>query len=483
MRRRPAIPVLLTGALIGLVAVWYACGNGDLFTGTAGPPPPPPPPSLVGAWLPRASSPIVQVHLHLLRNGKVLSWPRVGDPQVWDPATGSFTPVPAPSWLFCAGHDWLPDGRLLVAGGHIADLHGLPNTNIFDPATGTWSPESAMAKGRWYPTNTTLPDGEVLTLAGTDQAGAPVPIPEVWNGTGWRQLTGASLELPYYPRSFVAPDGRVFVAGEDQQSRYLDVTGLGHWTAGPVRLTGPRDYGSAVMYAPGKILYVGGGDPPMASAEIIDLNVPNPQWRMTTSMHWARRQMDATLLPTGDVLVTGGTLAPGFNNYAGGLVTAEIWSPTTGGWSTTAYPSTVRMYHGTALLLPDARVLYSGSGGAPGTAIDELNYEVFQPPYLFKGPRPTITGTLPGRVGYGSQLVVQTPDGASIAKVNLIRLSSVTHAFDMGARLVPLSFTTVSGGLTVGFPTSRADAPPGPYMLFLVNTSGVPSIAPILLLN
>jgi hypothetical protein len=194
--------------------------------------------------------------------------------------------------------------------------------------------------------------------------------------------------------------------------------------------------------------------------------------------------MDATLLPTGDVLVTGGTFAPGFNNYAGGLITAEIWSPTTGGWITTAYASTARLYHGTALLLPDARVLFTGSGGAPGTAlVDELNYELFQPPYLFQGPRPTITGALPGRVGYGQQLVVQTPDGASIAKVTLIRLGSVTHAFDMGARLVPLSFTTVSGGLAIGFPASRADAPPGPYMLFLVSPSGVPSVAPILLLN
>src|SRR2546428_12021988 len=152
-----------------------------------------------------------------------------------DPATGGFTAVPAPSWVFCAGHDFLPAGRLLVAGGHIRDVHGLPNTNVFDPAPGAWQALPAMAQGRWYPTNTTLPNGEVVTIAGTDSAGVNVPVPEVWDGTAWRRLTSASLELPLYPRTFVAPDGRIFYAGEAQQSRYLDVTGTGRWTDGPLR--------------------------------------------------------------------------------------------------------------------------------------------------------------------------------------------------------------------------------------------------------
>jgi hypothetical protein len=162
----------------------------------------PPPPVLIGEWSTVRPAPIVQIHLQLLPTGKVLSWGRKDDPQVWDPATGVFTAVPAPSLLFCAGHDFLPDGRLLVTGGHISDLHGLPNANVFDPVGGAWQVQPAMAAGRWYPTNTTLPDGEVLTLAGTDSAGAQVTIPEVWTGTGWRQLTGASLALLYYPRVF-----------------------------------------------------------------------------------------------------------------------------------------------------------------------------------------------------------------------------------------------------------------------------------------
>jgi hypothetical protein len=428
----------------------------------------PTPEAVVGRWSAVYPAPISQIHLHLLYNGKVLSWGGPDDaPQVWDPTTGSFTVVPAPSRLFCAGHDFLPDGRLLVTGGHISNDHGLPNTNVFDPATGSWQAAPAMAQGRWYPTTTMLPNGEVLTIAGRDEGGAVVRIPEVWDGTRWRQLTTASLGLPYYPRMFVAPDGRIFNAGEQQQSRYLNVSGSGSWTNGPLRRFGTRDYGSAVMYTPGKILYVGGGDPPTNTAEIIDLNVLSPTWTYTGSMAFARRQINATLLPTGDVLVTGGTSGSGFNNPAGAVHAAELWSPATGTWTTLASGAVTRIYHSTTLLLPDGRVLHSGQ--------DTRAYELYSPPYLFRGARPSITGATPTAVGYGQTVFVETPEGADIAKVTFIRLGSVTHASDMGQRLVPLSFQQAPGGLAVALPASSTAAPPGPYMLFLLNGNGVPS--------
>jgi hypothetical protein len=435
----------------------------------------PPPEAVVGQWSAVLPAPIMQIHLHLLPNGKVLSWGFEGDPQVWDPATGGFTAAPAPVRLFCAGHDFLPDGRLLVAGGHITNDHGLPNTNVFDAATGSWQVAPVMARGRWYPTNTTLPNGEVLTIAGRDEGGAVVTIPEVWNGTGWRQLTSASLALPYYPRMFVAPGGRVFYAGEERQSRYLDVTGTGTWTNGPLRTFGTRDYGSAIMYGPGKIVYVGGGDPPTNTAEIIDLNQPSPAWTSTGSMAFARRQINATLLPTGDVLVTGGTSGGGFNNRTGAVHAAELWNPATGTWSTLASNALTRIYHSTTLLLPDGRVLHTGQ--------DDLGYELYSPPYLFRGARPTITGATPSDVGYGQTVLVETPDGAGIVKVTFIRFSSVTHASNMGQRLVPLSFGQAPGGLSVALPASRTAAPPGPYLLFLVNGNGVPSVGRIMLLR
>jgi len=484
IRRFRRVPfVVSTLSVAGVLLVLHACterstapgASGDPLSDMLGAP-------LTGEWSPVFSAPIVQLHLHLLPNGSVLSWGHAGDPQIWDPATGTFTAVPSPSLLFCAGHDFLSDGRLLVAGGHIGDGLGLPNTNLFDPATGSWQVGPPMAKGRWYPTNTMLANGEVLTLAGTDQSGIDVPIPEIWDGTSWRQLTGASLALPYYPRSFLAPDGRVFYAGEDQQSRYLDVTGSGSWTDGPVRTYPSRDYGSAVMYEPGKILYVGGGDPPTNTAEIIDLNDATPAWRSTGSMAFARRQMNATLLPTGDVLVTGGTTGPGFNNPVGAVHAAELWNPATGLWTTLASNAVVRIYHSTSLLLPDGRVLHTGSGDGAGAA-NELNYELFSPPYLFMGPRPTITSAPPGTVTYGQTVFVGTAYAASITKVSLIRFGSVTHAFDQAQRFVPLSFSQALGGLSIQIPASRTAAPPGPYLLFLVNKLGVPSAGQIIRLQ
>lgn len=460
-------------------------------------PSPPPPPILspeaeVGKWSTVLTSvPIVQVHLHLLPTGKVLSW---GGPvsqtpftYTWDPATGAYSTIQAPSELFCSGHSFLPDGRLLVSGGHINDGHGtaglgLANTNVFDPGSGTWQALPRMLKGRWYPTNTTLPNGEVLTLAGTDETGANVPTPEVWNGAEWRPLTSATLGLPYYPRMFVAPDGRVFYAGEEQQSRYLDVTGTGSWINGPIHQFGIRDYGSAVMYEPGKILYVGGGDPPTNTAEIIDLNQPTPAWTYTGSMAVARRQLNATLLPTGEVLVTGGTRGSGFNDLRGAVRSAELWNPATGTWREVASSAVSRIYHSSALLLPDGRVLYTGSGDGGGSP-NEPNYELYSPPYLFKGARPTITGTLPSRIAYGQTQTVATPNGSQIMKVTLVGLGSVTHGFDQNTRLVPLNFSAAPNGLSVIFPSSRALAPPGPYMLFLVNAAGVPSEGRIMLLQ
>jgi hypothetical protein len=454
-----------------------------VYTPPSSSPPPPSPEAQLGQWSAVFPAPIVQLHVHLLTDGTVLSWGRVGDPQVWDPATGTFTAVPSPSWLFCAGHDFLPDGRLLVAGGHIADGHGLPNTNLFDPATHSWQVAPPMARGRWYPNNTTLPDGEVLTVGGTDENMTVDTIPEVWDGTHWRQLTTANLALEWYPRMFVAPDGRIFNAGEEQPSRWLDVTGTGRWSDGPRRNFGPwRGYGSAVMYQPGKILYVGGGDPPTNTAEVIDLNQPNPTWAYTGSMAYARRQINATLLPTGDVLVTGGTGAPGFNNAAGAVHAAELWSPTTGTWTTLASNAVIRMYHSASLLLPDGRVLHTGSGDGANAA-RELSYELFSPSYLFRGARPTLTGFTPTVVGYGQTLHVDTPDGASITQVTFIRTGSVTHAFDQAGRLVPLAFAAESGGISVTIPASRTTAPPGPYMLFLVNANGVPSVGRIMRLQ
>jgi len=438
-----------------------------------------------GSWTSPAPWPTVAIHLHLLRTGKVLLWGRDGISYVYDPGTGGFTMVPVGANIFCSGHAFLPDGRLLVAGGHISDNHGIADGHLFNPSTQSWSSTASMRDGRWYPTVTELANGQLLTIAGKNEQAQAVTVPEVWSSSGWRALTGASRNLPYYPRQFLAPNGRIFYAGELKTTSYLNPSGSGSWSAVGDRRYGVRDYGAAVMYLPGKILYAGGGRT-TATTEIIDLNKASPSWQWTGSMAYPRRHLNATVLPTGEVLVTSGTRATSFEDPSLAVHVAEIWNPATGAWRKVASNSVNRSYHSTSLLLPDGRVLHAGSGGATfpdGSPMpDQKNAEFYSPPYLFAGARPTISSA-PSSVAYGSSFTVSTASASGIAKVSFIAIGSVTHAFDMNQRFMWLSFTKASGALTVQAPGSRNIAPPGYYMLFILNSSSVPSKARIVRLN
>jgi PKD repeat protein len=417
----------------------------------------------------------VATHLNLLSTGKVLSWGEFVAPQVWNPVDGSFSSVPSPVLLFCSGHSFLADGRLLVVGGHIGTARGLADITIFDPITESWSRSVRMPRGRWYPTVTTLASGDGLILFGTDENAVRVDQPEVWSNGALRSLPATTIGSAYYPRTFLAPNGKVFHAGDVVRSRYLDPLN-GTWTSVGDRVYGKRDYGAAVMYDVGKILYVGGGRS-TNTAEIINLNSSAPSWQFTGSMATARRHLNATVLPSGEVLVTGGVGGTDFNDLTRPARAAELWDPGTGKWTVLASSAVTRGYHSTSILLPDGRVLHAGSGDKQG-APAELNAELFSPPYLFKGPRPTISAA-PSLVGYGTSFRVVTPDANVIAKISLIRIGSATHAFDMNQRLQWLSFSRQSGALSITAPTSRNVTPPGHYMLFLLDENGVPSVAKI----
>jgi hypothetical protein len=452
--------------------------------------------AIVGEWGSPIDwpTPAVAIHANLLPNGQLLTWGRtVHRPVRWNPADGSFTDVNEPVDLFCSGHTLLPDGRILVAGGHTGtDGRGLMSSMLYDYASNTWQPGATMRNGRWYPTNLTLPNGDVLTISGGDTAGVLNVIPEVWspgglNGEGaWRGLINATASLPYFPMMFVAPNGTAFVAGPNQATGYLNTSGNGLWTTGPSRTFGGRDYGSAVMYDAGKILVVGGGSP-TRTAEVIDLNAgAAASWRRVDSMAVARRQMNATLLADGTVLATGGSDAAGFNTKPTDdrVLAAERWNPATERWTALARQTHYRLYHSTALLLPDARVLSVGSGQPAATGLtDDYTGEVFSPPYLFKldgsaAVRPTFSGA-PDNAGYGASIPVTVTSAAPIAKVTWIRLSTVTHATNMNQRMNYLSFTTSGSTLTITLPTNPNLAPPGHYMLFVVDANGVPSVAKI----
>lgn len=427
-------------------------------------------PSLIGEWAPVQNLPWRPVHSILLPTGKVMIY-RNDDPRLWDPADGSLTTLPQFGYNpFCNGHVLLADGRVMFTGGQIADgdPFGLPVATYYDPFTNVMTDLPDMAAGRWYPSQVTLADGNVVTMSGDTASGRNV-IPEVWEvNTGtWRSLSNASLNLPLYPASFLAPNGRVFVA--TTSSRYLDTSGTGNWETVASRQASGRDnYGSATMYDVGKVMYSGGGDPPLSTSEAIDLNATIPAWNYIAPMPEARRQQNTTILPDGRVLVTGGSSSAGFNNEDGPK-SAIVWDPDSNAWTTWATEAEYRGYHSEAILLPDARVASIGGDSHP-------SLQIFSPPYLFNGPRPTLTSA-PSSVQLGETFFVETPESADITHVTWISPSAVTHTKNMNQRINTLSFTPVSGGLNVTAPAYANDCPPGLYMLFILNSSGVPSVA------
>ncbi|HZU29462.1 MAG TPA: carboxypeptidase regulatory-like domain-containing protein, partial [Candidatus Angelobacter sp.] len=246
--------------------------------------------------------------------------------------------------------------------------------------------------------------------------------------------------------------------------------GLGAWTNVANHIfTGFRDYGPAMMYDSGKVLVIGGADPPTATAEIIDLNAATPAWKSTGSMHFPRRQHNAVILPDGKVFVVGGSSASGFDTSTSPVFPTEMWDPATGVFTTMASIAEYRGYHSTALLLPDGRVLSAGGNvGGP-------NAQIFSPPYLFAGARPSIAAA-PTSVGYGQTIFIDTPDADSISQVTWLRAGSTTHTNDMSQSFMHLSFTKTSTGLNVTMPANANLSTPGYYLLFILNSAGVPSV-------
>ena len=428
-------------------------------------------PSAVGQWGTTQPFPIISVHTCLMPNGKVIFWDYSGTTRIWDPATTAITTPAQPGRnTFCSANSFLPDGKLFVPGGHIENGWGLSSASYYDPVANTWTSVPSMNNGRWYPSSTVLPNGDILVTSGSfDTNYSNNTLPQVWqvSSGAWRNLTSAQLGLPLYPRTFVAPNGRVFFA--TSPSRYLDTSGSGSWTTvGNPIFPGRDNYGSACIDHAGKVYWFGGGDPPTATVEMIDLNAQSPAWTARASMPQARRQNNATILPDGRMLVTGGSSSADFNTEDGSKP-AIVYDPVANSWTTWATESDYRGYHSTAVLLPDGRVLSSGGD-------NHQNGQVFSPPYLFNGARPAISSA-PTAVSYGQTFFVGTPEGASITKVTWTAIGTLTHAQNWDQRINVLSFSQVAGGLNVTAPNSVNLCPPGHYLLWILNGSGVPAVA------
>jgi hypothetical protein len=288
------------------------------------------------------------------------------------------------------------------------------------------------------------------------------------------------------------PDGKVFYSGPTPNSSIFDPS-TNTWTTNvaTTNYSGTRTYGSSVLlpltpannYDP-RVMILGGANPATNTAEVIDLSVSSPLWQYTaTPMSQPRIEMNAVLLPSGKVLALGGSYND--EDATTASLNADLFDPallfdSTGkGRSSAGANAFPRLYHSNALLLPDATVAVVG--GNPQRGNYEPHIEIYSPAYLFKtngspATRPTISSVMQV-IGYGSSFQVATPDAGNIASVVLVRAGSVTHASDMDQRLVGLSFTQGSGALTVTGPPNSNIAPPGYYLLFILNNAGVPSVA------
>jgi hypothetical protein len=488
--------------LTSLPATWssgtrWSDGTASVYgsSGGAGTQPPPPTAGDVGQWSPVMDWGFVAAHSILMTNGKLLlmdGWVASNPSNVFDPTTNAMTPVTNPFGLdiFCSGHATLQDGRIVIAGGHgFSGTIGIDDTSIFDPATGSWTRGPKMRYARWYPTVTELGDGRLVAISGNITTTTWADTPEIYDPAtnGWSTISGISTPEVHeeeYPLTYLLPDGRLFVIASSASKSYVMDPTAPSW--GPLGGSTAVPNGSAVMYRPGKILYSGGGGPLDSSAaaqknaQRIDLTSSSPAWQSTSPMLTARYAHTLTMLPDGKVLAVGGGSNLDQQDVAGGTLASEEWDPTTGTWTSLASAAVPRVYHSTAVLLPDGRVLVAGGGEAEGTASPaERNAQFYSPPYLFKGARPTIT-SVPSTSGYGATIKVDTPDAGAIASVALVSLGADTHTLDMNQHFVPLSFTTGTGSLNVTLPASSSVAPPGTYMLFIVNGNGVPSVAPFL---
>jgi hypothetical protein len=204
---------------------------------------------------------------------------------------------------------------------------------------------------------------------------------------------------------------------------------------------------------------------------------PAAGWSTAPALNYGRAHHNTVQLPDRSMVTVGGGYGILNGNRRSGDPAIhrniELYDPATGQWALGPAQDELRTYHSTALLLPDGRVMSAGDDGYGGSTNDTA--EIYEPPYLFKGTRPTIDSA-PGAVTYGEQFTVQASGGATQAV--LMAPAAVTHANDMSQRLVPLDVTVgAAGALTVRAPAAPELAPPTYYMLFVLNAQGVPSVA------
>ncbi len=468
-----------------------------------------------GAWGAPAPMTMIAEHTVVLPNGKVFvfgpSAPRAENSSraaLYDPATGALERVDPPIDpstgrpynIWCAGQVLLANGTVLVVGGNLGypanglGWKGLKKVFTFNPSNRKWTVQPDMYGGRWYPTLVKLPDGRVVIYGGYDTSGnqdytrdieifTPASTPD---GVGSLARKTSTRNPGLYSQMALLPNGNILHAGPREGDPAILNTST--WTWQTLSRVDRRYWGSHVIMDEGagkpyRLVRIGGADASNTAQErrtaYVDLRNPTGGQTFGPSLNTARAHLNTVVLPDGSLLTVGGGLGQGSNGslYAGPVYQTELFSPATNSWRPVGNQVEPRTYHSTAALLPDGRVLSTGDDRNAVATSNDDRVEVYSPPYLFRGPRPAISDA-PASVAYNAPFTVTTPQAAAIRRAVLIAPAAVTHSTDMNARSLVLAQSAPSGDtLTLTSPASASMAPPGDYMLFLVDDKGVPSIA------
>jgi hypothetical protein len=455
-------------------------------------------------------------------------------PPVVDP-DGSGPQPPGVAPIYCSGQSFLADGEVLVTGGNLVLPNrsdpaypfwaGLNRVFTFNPWTERWTQQPQMTDGRWYPTQVLLADGRTITIGGYgDEApGGALNLDfEVFKPASTPGGVGSfsahpEVTLPdglLYPHMFLLPDERVAVAGPlPRHAALIDARDPGKpitWSELPRSLE-QRNGGNAVLDPEGprgswRITMLGGiggvpladgSRPPFASTETINLKHPEDGWKLDSPLNISRSYQNTVLLPDRSMVTLGGGFGsdPADGVYRidsdGARRQVELFDPDTRKWRLGPAQMEDRGYHSTAVLLPDGRVFSGGDNHHPyepdGSWSTTDTAEIYSPPYLFKGKRPAIKKA-PKRAGWNKRIKVKTKGASKATSAVLVAPAATTHGNDMNQRLVPLrakvkKVTRKNGkkrgykGLEIKTPPSAGVAPPGYYMLFVLNKKGVPSVA------
>ncbi len=456
-----------------------------------------------GQWSAPTGWPIIGIHAVLTPNGKVMSYgtDQAGQQgaqlfyDVWNPTGGIHNLLANTTGtdIFCSAQLVLPQtGQVLLAGGDIRGQQipdgnggvifnrGVKDVNLFDPASQTLTPaRGPMTYARWYDSLVTLADGRVLTMGGSDASGTGVKTPEIYADVrgGWTPLAGVNYPGDVlYPRTFLAPNGKVVIAS-GAQLYSLDTNGDGALEQVGALPVATNWTMPSAMFDRGKVL-IASGD---GSTSVLDINGAAPVVTPTAPVGGNRIWATMTVLADGQVLATGGSARANEANDV--ALSADIWNPRTGQWTVGPSQLNFRLYHSTALLLPDATVLVAG-GGAPGPA-RQLNAEIYSPPYLFAKDGTGNRATRPYVWNASAELALGRPyrmyvyNRKPIARVHLVRTGSVTHSINFDQRFLSVPFRQRGWRLDLNVDEPSNIVPPGHYMLFAIDSDGVPSIAKI----